>query len=59
MTWPPQAIPVSYWLISKEIFSSNIAFSNELKFDRKVLYKDCSFRPDSLTSMATTGNYCF
>jgi hypothetical protein len=25
----------------------------------KVIYKDCSFCPDPITNIATTGNYCF
>jgi hypothetical protein len=33
-TWPPQAILVSDWLISKKIFSE-IAWPNESKLDRK------------------------
>ena len=45
------------------IFSSETPQANELKPGRKymwkVLSKDCTFRPDTLTIMAATGNSCF
>ena len=62
-TWPPQAILVSDWLISKKSSPLKPPGPNESKLGRKhpwkVLYKYCSFSSDPLTNMVATGSSCF
>ena len=61
-TWPPQAIIVSDWQIFKNLLLWN-RMDKWTKLSRKhlwkVLYGNCSFRPNPLTNTAATVDSCF
>ena len=62
-TWPPQAILVSGWSISKQnlLLWNHFAKWTETRYEASMegpLWR-CLFHPDSLTNMAATGNSCF
>jgi hypothetical protein len=62
-TWPPQAILVSDWSISKNLLlckpHGQMIQNSVGSIYGKSSYKDCSFCPNLLTNMAATDNSFF